>query len=145
MELIIYLFIILVSYILLKEYNFDKKQKLKKYFPIVLFVWLSLLTTFLIFSSPKLGNHIAGQLIRSGSSPALNYGEAQSAESRKDFVHKLKIILKELKESRVCLKIAKRKPLIKNIPNLVPVLKETEELIAIIFKSIETAKSNMRK
>ncbi|MBL7104607.1 MAG: four helix bundle protein, partial [Bacteroidales bacterium] len=46
--------------------------------------------------------HIAGQLIRSGSSPALNYGEAQSAESRKDFVHKLKIILKELKESRIC-------------------------------------------
>jgi len=41
----------------------------------------------------KLGNHIAGQLIRSGSSPALNYGEAQSAESRKDFIHKLKIIL----------------------------------------------------
>ncbi len=53
----------------------------------------------------KLGNHISGQLIRSGSSPALNYGEAQSAESRKDFVHKLKIILKELKESRICLKI----------------------------------------
>ncbi|MCF6331811.1 MAG: four helix bundle protein [Draconibacterium sp.] len=53
----------------------------------------------------KLGNHISGQLIRSGSSPALNYGEAQNAESRKDFVHKLKIILKELKESRICLKI----------------------------------------
>ena len=53
----------------------------------------------------KLGNHIAGQLIRSGSSPALNYGEAQSAESRKDFVHKLKFILKELKESWICLKI----------------------------------------
>ena len=62
----------------------------------------------------KLGNYIAGQLIRSGSSPALNYGEAQSAESRKDFVHKLKIILKELKESRICLKIIERKPLIPN-------------------------------
>ena len=49
----------------------------------------------------KLGNQIAGQLIRSGSSPALNYGEAQGAESRKDFVHKMKIILKELNESRV--------------------------------------------
>jgi len=48
----------------------------------------------------KSGNHIGGQLIRSGSSPALNYGEAQSAESRKDFIHKLKIILKELKESK---------------------------------------------
>ena len=93
----------------------------------------------------KLGNHISGQLIRSGSSPALNYGEAQSAESRKDFVHKLKIILKELKESRICLKIIQRKPLITDIPKVVPVLKETEELIAIIYKSIETAKSNMNK
>ena len=64
-------------------------------------------------NNSKLGNHIAGQLIRSSSSPALNYGEAQSAESRKDFVHKLKIILKELKESRICLKIIKRKPLLK--------------------------------
>ena len=91
----------------------------------------------------RLGNHIAGQLIRSGSSPALNYGEAQSAESRKDFVHKLKIILKELKESRVCLKIMERKPLIPNTKKLTPIMKETEELIAIIYKSIKTAKSNM--
>ncbi len=91
----------------------------------------------------KLGNHISGQLIRSGSSPALNYGEAQSAESRKDFVHKLKIILKELKESRICLKIIQRKPLISDITKLIPIMKETEELIAIIYKSIETAKSNM--
>ncbi len=93
--------------------------------------------------SSKLGIHITGQLIRSSSSPALNYGEAQSAESRKDFVHKLKIILKELKESRICLKIIGRKPLIPNIKKLAPIMKETEELIAIIYKSIETAKSNM--
>ena len=92
----------------------------------------------------KLGNHISGQLIRSGSSPALNYGEAQSAESRKDFVHKLKIILKELKESRICLKIIQRNPLISDTSKLIPVLKETEELIAIIYKSLETAKSNMK-
>ena len=93
----------------------------------------------------KFGNHIGGLLIRSGSSPALNYGEAQSAESRKDFVHKLKIVLKELKESRVCLKIIKMKPLIKDIKLLIPILKETEELISIIYKSIETAKLNMLK
>jgi len=93
----------------------------------------------------KLGTHIAGQLIRSGSSPALNYGEAQSAESRKDFVHKLKIILKELKESRVCLKIIERKPLISDKSKLSPVMKETEELIAMIYKSIETTKLNMQK
>ena len=95
--------------------------------------------------SSKLGNHIAGQLIRSGSSPALNYGEAQGAESRNDFIHKLRIVLKELKESRICLKIIERKPLIPNIKKLLPVVKETEELIAIIYKSIETAQSNKSK
>ena len=49
----------------------------------------------------KVGNHIAGQLIRSGTSPAPNYGEAQSVESRLDFIHKMKISLKELRETRI--------------------------------------------
>jgi four helix bundle protein len=49
----------------------------------------------------KVGNHIAGQLIRSGTSPAPNYGEAQSAESRSDFIHKMKVALKELRETRI--------------------------------------------
>ncbi|RLD83979.1 MAG: four helix bundle protein [Bacteroidetes bacterium] len=93
----------------------------------------------------KLGNNIGGQLIRSGSSPTLNYGEAQSAESRKDFVYKLKIILKELKESRIYLKIIERKPLIQNTEKLLPLMKETEELTAIIYKSIQTTKFNMHK
>ena len=57
----------------------------------------------------RLGNYIAGQLARSGCSPALNYGEAQSAESRNDFIHKMKIILKELRESLISLKIIERK------------------------------------
>ena len=95
-----------------------------------------------LIDNSKLGNHIGGQLIRSGTSPALNYGEAQGAESRKDFIHKMKIILKELKESRVCLKIIKRKPLIKNFQLLELTLQETEELISICFKSIKTAKLN---
>jgi four helix bundle protein len=60
----------------------------------------------------RIGNYIAGQLIRSGCSPALNYGEAQSAESRNDFIHKMKIILKELRESLVSLKIIERKKLL---------------------------------
>ena len=60
----------------------------------------------------RIGNHISGQLIRSGTSPAPNYGEAQSAESRKDFIHKMKIALKELRESRVWLQIILRKQLI---------------------------------
>ena len=56
----------------------------------------------------RIGNHVAGQLIRSGTSTALNYGEAQSAESRNDFIHKMKIILKELRESNIALKIIQR-------------------------------------
>lgn len=54
------------------------------------------------------GNHLAKQLLRSGTSVSLNYGEAPSAESRKDFVHKAKIVLKELCETMLCLKIIKR-------------------------------------
>ena len=53
----------------------------------------------------KASNHLSGQLLRSGTSAALNYGEAQSGESRKDFIHKIKIVLKELRETYVCLKI----------------------------------------
>ena len=53
----------------------------------------------------KSANHLSGQLIRSGTSPALNYGEAQSGESMKDFIHKIKIVLKELRETYICLKI----------------------------------------
>ena len=54
-------------------------------------------------SKTRVGNHIAGQLIRCGTSPAPNYGEAQSAESRSDFIHKIKISLKELRETRIWL------------------------------------------
>jgi four helix bundle protein len=88
------------------------------------------------------GNYIAGQLIRSCHSPAFNYGEAQAAESRNDFIHKLKIVLKELKECRTALKIIRRKELIKPVSKLSDIYKETEELIAIIAKSIETTKKN---
>jgi four helix bundle protein len=51
----------------------------------------------------RAGQHVASQLIRSGTSPAANYGEAQSAESRKDFIHKMKVSLKELRETHVWL------------------------------------------
>jgi len=88
------------------------------------------------------GNYIAGQLVRSCHSPTLNYGEAQAAESRNDFIHKLKLVLKELKECRNALKIIRRKELIKPVSKLNDICNETEELIAIIAKSIETTKKN---
>lgn len=93
----------------------------------------------------RAGNYIAGQLVRCGLAPALNYGEAQSAESRDDFIHKMKVILKELKESRVCLKLISRKQMIKPVKRLDNIKKECEELISITFTSIETAKKNNKK
>jgi four helix bundle protein len=64
-------------------------------------------------NSPE-GRYFRGQIVRSGSSTALNYGEAQAAESRKDFIHKSKIVLKELRETLVCLKIIKRVELLRD-------------------------------
>ena len=90
----------------------------------------------------RLSNHLAGQIVRSGTSPALNYGEAQSAESQKDFVHKMQVILKELRETKICLKIIIRKPLLK-YEIVSHVLKENEELIAIFAQSVKTAKSKL--
>ena len=91
----------------------------------------------------KAGNHIGGQMIRSGTSPALNYGEAQDAESRKDFVHKIKVVLKELRETLVALKIAKMAKLYKEIDKLNYVISENNELISIFVKSVKTAKQNI--
>ncbi len=90
----------------------------------------------------RAGNYIAGQLIKSCMSPTFNYGEVQAAESRNDFVHKLGIVLKELKECRSALKIIRKKGLIKPVSKLDGIYKETEELVAIIAKSIDTANKN---
>ncbi len=90
----------------------------------------------------KTGKHISFQILRSGTSPAPNYGEAQSAESRADFIHKLKIALKELRETEVWLKIIVKTKIIQSPVKLSTLLKETDELISILFKSIETAKKN---
>ena len=94
------------------------------------------------FPNTRAGNYIAGQLVKSCISPTFNYGEVQGAESRNDFIHKLGVVLKELKECRTALKIIRRKELIKPIKKTDELFKETEELIAIIAKSIETAEKN---
>jgi len=88
----------------------------------------------------KAAKHVSSQVLRSGTSPAPNYGEAQSAESPADFIHKLKIALKELRETEIWLKIIAKVKLIKPVSQLIPLLKETDELVAILFTSIETAK-----
>jgi four helix bundle protein len=86
-------------------------------------------------------SHIPRQLIRCATSAAANYAEAQSAESRRDFVHKLKVALKELRESGVWLKFLDKKGL--GDPNLVSAaLGESDQLRAILYSSIATAERN---
>lgn len=87
----------------------------------------------------KTGNHFPSQLLRSGTSPAANYAEAQSAESRCDFIHKIKIVLKELRETEVWLILITRASLIKSEIRLQPLLQECDELIAIFVQSVKTA------
>ena len=93
----------------------------------------------------KAGNHLAGQLVRSGTSPALNYGEAQSGESRKDFIHKIKIVLKELRETFIWLKIINKAKLLKFEKKVQYALKESDELISIFVKSVAKAQKNVEK
>ena len=93
----------------------------------------------------RVGNHISGQIIRCGTSPAPNYGEAQSAESRADFIHKMRICLKELRETRVWLLMIVKAHLIKKESILKPLIDENNELIAIFVKRIQTAKQNQGK
>src|SRR6266404_1318029 len=96
--------------------------------------------TKLVDSLPnsRTGNHVAGQLLRCGTSPFANHGEVQAAESLKDFVHKLGICFKELKEVRRWLRFIARIELIP-AQRLRPLLLENEELIRIFAASIRTA------
>jgi four helix bundle protein len=90
----------------------------------------------------RAGNHVAGQILRSGTSPYPNHGEAEAAESRDDFIHKLKICLKELRETRRWARLVKRKAWVKNEATLLFVLAECDELIRIFHSSVQTAKRN---
>lgn len=86
------------------------------------------------------GKHLGGQLLRSGTAPALNYGEARAAESGSDFRHKMKICLKELRESHICLKIIEKRKWFSE-KRLSPLLSENNELISIFVTSIKTSKN----
>ncbi len=90
----------------------------------------------------KAGNYIGMQVMRSGTSPALHYGEAQGAESGRDFIHKMKVVLKELRETMNALRVIKGKPLTKMTDLTESCIKECNELISIFVKSIETAQRN---
>lgn len=93
----------------------------------------------------RAGQHVAGQILRSGTSPAPNYGEATAAESRKDFIHKVKLALKETRETAIWIKVIQRAGMVSPAEKLDDLLKETDEPAAILFTSAETARRNLSK
>ena len=92
----------------------------------------------------RLGRHVAGQLVRSGTSPAPNCAEACAAESKRDFIHKLGIALKELRESRSWIKLIVKADLLPE-SRMTPLLDEAQQLCNIVGKSIVTAKANQEQ
>ena len=116
----------------MKKQAYDLEERLLEYSVTVIRVVEQLFKT-------RTGNHVAGQLLRSGTSPYPNHGEAQAAESNRDFIHKIRISLKELRETQRWLKLIQRVPLTKNPDSLSELLRETEELIKIFVTSIKTA------
>ncbi len=90
-------------------------------------------------SKTEAGRHCSGQVLRSGTAPMAHHGEAQAAESNKDFIHKMRVALKELRETSRWLKVSSRVPLTQDLPENLPLLKETDELIRIFYASIRTA------
>jgi four helix bundle protein len=117
-----------------KEQKFDLEDRLVDFACMCLDVCELLPNT-------KAGQNLEYQLSKSGTAPALIYGEAQAAESRADFLHKMRMVLKEIRESRVNLKIIKRKPVIVH-EKVERAFNEVNQLMAIFLKSIETAKEN---
>ena len=93
----------------------------------------------------KVSNYLGDQLLRSGLSPALNYAEAEFGISKPDFIHKLRICLKELSETEVNLKIINQKGILNDKYSLSGIISECGELIAIFVKSVETAVNNLNK
>ena len=124
-----------------EESDRDKKYDLEKRLIDFAVRIMDLVETL---ENTRAGNHIAGQLVRCGTSPAPNYDEAQSAESRNDFIHKIKIVLKELRETKIWLQIIHRKRMTKSGSQTESLITECDELISIFVKSVKTAEKNKR-
>ncbi len=92
----------------------------------------------------RAANNIANQIVRSCSSPALNYGEAQSAESTNDFFHKIQVVLKELRETFVALRIIQEAEMVKDKDRLNVAILENNELISIFVSTVNTIKKKKK-
>src|SRR5215216_5005407 len=119
------------------EAVFDLEERLLDYSALVVRLTNRLART-------RSGNHVAKQLLRSGTAPLPNHGEAQAAESREDFIHKMCVCLKELRESRRWIRLIERVPLVRNPVETQAPLGETEQLIRIFAKSIQTARCGLK-
>ncbi len=117
------------------QHSFDLEERLLEFAARIIRLAEALPNT-------QTGKHVAGQILRSGTSPMAQHGEAQGAESRKDFLHKMKIALKELRETSRWLKLITRVSLIEKKELLDPLIKETDELTRIFVTSIRTASAN---
>ena len=115
--------------------KYDLEERLLEFAPAVIDLSEKLPDT-------RAGNHVAGQILRSGTSPYPNHGEAEDAESREDFIHKLKVCLKELRETRRWARLIQRKGWVKDETTLLFILSEADELIRIFYSSIQTARRN---
>ena len=116
--------------------KFDLEERLIDFAVRIIKLAESLLKT-------RVGNHISGQLIRCGTSPAPNYGEAQSAESKADFIHKMSIGLKEANETDYWLRLLHEGQYISDAM-FESIRPETKELIKLLVRSIKTAKQNIQ-
>jgi len=115
--------------------KYDLEERLLEFASIIIDVSEKLPAT-------RAGNHLAGQLLRAGTSPYGNHGEAQAPESADDFIHKMKVCLKELRETRRWARLIERKNWLRANPQLAFVLREGEELIRIFKASVQTAERN---
>lgn len=130
-------FIIIFAKKTMKEKKYDLEERLID-FAVEIISYIDQLRT------TKASSHLGSQLLRSGTAPALNYGEAKGAESKGDFIHKMRICLKELRESQNCLKILFKAKLDKSEQSSLVLLNECNELIAIFIKSINTANKSIK-
>ena len=117
------------------EVKFDLEDRLLNFAARVVFLMETMKST-------PAGACVGGQLLRSGTSPYGHHGEAESAESRKDFVHQLKICLKELREARRWMRLVQRSKLVERPKRLDALRAESGELRRIFVKSLQTATRN---
>ncbi len=115
-----------------KDSNYDLELRLLRFAASVIRIAEAL-------PQGRSGSHVAGQLLRSGTSPLPNHGEAQAAESPRDFVHKMRLCLKELRETRRWLRLVNEVPLIRDAKSVDLLIDETEQLVRIFAASIRTA------